>query len=71
MKIYSQCLQLKFSFNIVCTKGNNGAVAVLVDVDDFTQPEFEEHAAITELVSVQTAFLLLKQQPGCGCPNGE
>ena len=50
--------------------GNNGAVAVIVDVDDSTQAEFEDHAASNESVAVHTAFFLLKQQPGCGCPNG-
>ena len=49
-------MYLQFCSDIVGTKGNNGAVAVLVDVDDSTQAEFEEHAAINESVSVQTDF---------------
>ena len=50
---------MKFSFDIVGTKGNNaGAVAVLVDVDDSTQAELEEQAAINESVSVQNVFFV-------------
>ena len=56
LKLYTQWLHLKFSFHIVGTKGNNGAVTVIVDIDDSTKAEFEEQAAINESVSVQTAF---------------
>ena len=55
MKLYSQLLYIQFGSDIVGTKGNNGAVAVLVDVDDSTKAEFEEHPAVTESVAVQTA----------------
>ena len=40
------------------------AVTVIVDVDDSTQAEFEEHAAINESVSVKIAG-----GSGAGCPG--
>ena len=53
-KHYSQLLHLKFCSDKLGTKGNTVAVAVLVAVDDSTKAEFEEHAAVTESVVVQT-----------------
>ena len=41
--------------DIVCIKGNNVVVAVLVAVDGSTQEEFKGHAAVTDSVVVQTA----------------
>ena len=41
--------------NIVCIKGKNVVVAVLVAVDGSTQAEFKGHAAVTDSVVVQTA----------------
>ena len=49
-------MHLKFSSYIVGTKGNNSAVAVLVDVIYSYKAEFEEHAAATESVAMQTAI---------------
>ena len=48
-------MYLQFGSDIVGTKGNNDAVAVLVDIDDSSKTEFEEHPAVTESVAVQTA----------------
>ena len=45
---------LKFCSDLVGTKGNSVAVAVLVDVGNSTKAEFEGHAAVTEWVAVQT-----------------
>ena len=55
MKLYSKRLHFRFSSDIVGTKGDIVAVAVLVDVDDSTKAEFDGHAAVTESVAVQTA----------------
>ena len=55
MKLYSKWLQLQFCSDIVGTKGNFLAVAVLVDIDDSTKAKIKGHAAVTESVAVQTA----------------
>ena len=55
MTIYSQWFHFTICSDIVGTKDNNVAVAVLVAVDDSTKAEFEGHAAVTESVAVQTA----------------
>ena len=55
MKLYSKLLHLKFSSDIVGTKGNDIVVAVLVAVDDSIKTEFKGHAAVTESVAVQTS----------------
>ena len=47
-------MHFEISFYIVGTKGNNVAVDVLVAVDDSIKAEFEGHAAVAELVEVQT-----------------
>ena len=49
-------MHLKFSSDIVGTTGNNGAVAVLVDVIYSYKAEFEDHAGATESVAMQTAI---------------
>ena len=48
-------MHLKVCSYIVGTRGNNGAVVVLVDGDYSSKEEFDEHAAVTESVAVQTA----------------
>ena len=56
LKIYSQWLHLKVCSYIVGTRGNNGAVVVLVDGDYSSKEEFDEHAAVIESVTVQTVI---------------
>ena len=46
---------LKICYDIVGTKGNNVAAAVLFDVHYSTKAEVEGHAAFNETVAVQTA----------------
>ena len=46
---------LKICYDIVGTKGNNVAAAVLFDVDYSTKAELEGHAGVNESVAVQTA----------------
>ena len=52
--IHNGCTKF-FCSDIVGTKGNNDAAAVLVDVDDSTEAKLEEHIALTESVEVQIA----------------
>ena len=56
LKIHSQWLHLRFSSYLFDTKGNNGAVAVIVDVIYSSKAEFEECASLTKSVAVQTAI---------------
>ena len=72
LKLYSQWFHSSLCSDIVGTKGNNGAVAVLVDFDDSTNSDLKEHAAVNESMAVRTAtetgslHWSLKQLPGCG-----
>ena len=47
-------MHFKVCSYIVGTRGNNGAVVVLVDGDYSSKEEFDEHAAVIESVTVQT-----------------
>ena len=49
-------MHLKVCSYIVGTRGNNGAVVVLVDGDYSSKEEFDEHADVTESVTVQTVI---------------
>ena len=55
------------------TKGNNGAIAVFGNIDDYTKAEFKnKHLSLNPLqykLLQKLDHWLLKQQPGRGSPN--
>ena len=55
LKTILTLVALKIYSEIVGTKDNNVAAAVLFDVEYSIKAKFEEHAAVNETLAVQTA----------------